>query len=126
MLIHSPLHATGFWRKINRILRESTPCKIKKKMKSAAVFLAVACLLLVYVQGLPRINSRRCLCQGPVVNAVRLQRIDKIELYPASATCQKVEIIVTLKSGAGQKCLNPESEFTQTYITKAIKKRNAE
>lgn len=51
MLIHSPLHATGFWRKINRILRESTPCKIKKKMKSAAVFLAVACLLLVYVQG---------------------------------------------------------------------------
>lgn len=51
MLIHSPLHATGFWTKINRILRESTPCKIKKKMKSAAVFLAVACLLLAYVQG---------------------------------------------------------------------------
>lgn len=51
MLIYSPLHATGFWTKINRILRESTPCKIKKKMKSAAVFLAVACLLLAYVQG---------------------------------------------------------------------------
>ncbi|MCJ8746957.1 hypothetical protein PDJAM_G00147830 [Pangasius djambal] len=95
-------------------------------MKSAAVFVAVACLLLACVQGQPRINSRRCLCQGSVVNAVRLHRIDRIELYPASATCQNVEIVVTLKNGAGQKCLNPDSEFTQNYIKRAIKKRNAE
>ncbi|KAK2845535.1 hypothetical protein Q7C36_010389 [Tachysurus vachellii] len=94
-------------------------------MKPAAVFLAVACLFFAYVQGQPRTNVRRCLCLGPLVNAVRTQRIDKIEFYPASATCQNVEIIATLKNGAGQKCLNPESEFTQKYIIRSIKKRNA-
>ncbi|KAF7687458.1 hypothetical protein HF521_014686 [Silurus meridionalis] len=95
-------------------------------MKSAGVFVAVACLLLcTYVQGQARTNSKRCLCQGPVVNAVRPQRIDKIEFYPASATCQNVEVIVTLKNGAGQRCLNPESDF-MNYIKKVVKKRNAE
>ncbi|KAK3514404.1 hypothetical protein QTP70_017611 [Hemibagrus guttatus] len=94
-------------------------------MKSAAVFLAVACLFFAYVQGQPRINAKRCMCQGPVANAVRIQHIDKIEFYPASASCQNVEIIATLKDGA-QKCLNPKSDFTRKYIMRAIKKRNAE
>ncbi|XP_060764076.1 C-X-C motif chemokine 11-6-like [Neoarius graeffei] len=94
-------------------------------MKSAAVFVAVACLLFVHVQGQARTNSRRCLCQGSLVNTVHIKRIDKIEFYPASASCQNVEIIVTLKNSAEQKCLNPESEFSQKLITKTIKKRNA-
>ncbi|XP_060764072.1 C-X-C motif chemokine 11-6-like [Neoarius graeffei] len=95
-------------------------------MKSAAVFLVFACLLIVHVQGQAKISVSRCLCQGPAANAVRLQRIAKIEVYPASASCENVEIIVTLKNGAGKKCLNPKSKFTEKYIKTALEKRSAE
>ncbi|KAM9446784.1 C-X-C motif chemokine 11-6-like [Clarias gariepinus] len=91
-------------------------------MKSAAVFVVFAGLLIVYVQGQAKTSSSRCLCQGPLANVVRTQRIDKIEVYPVSASCENVEIIVTLKDGAGKKCLNPKSEFTQKYIKAALRK----
>ncbi|XP_034155073.2 C-X-C motif chemokine 11-6-like [Pangasianodon hypophthalmus] len=95
-------------------------------MKSAAVFVVFACLLIFHVQGQAKTSVTRCLCQGPVANAVRLQRIDKIEVYPVSASCENVEIIVTLKNGAGKKCLNPKSEFTQKYIMAALEKKRSE
>ncbi|XP_053530422.1 C-X-C motif chemokine 11-6 [Ictalurus punctatus] len=94
-------------------------------MKSAAVFVVFACLLIVHVQGQARTSVRRCLCQGPAANVVQPQRIDKIEIHPARASCENVEIIVTLKNGAGKKCLNPESEFTKKYITAGLEKRSA-
>ncbi|KAK3538772.1 hypothetical protein QTP86_015900 [Hemibagrus guttatus] len=92
-------------------------------MKSAAVFVVFACLLILHVEGQASVSVRRCLCQGPVANAVRLQRVEKIEMFPVSASCENVEIIVTLKNGAGKKCLNPESEFTQKYIKAALEKK---
>ncbi|KAG9261723.1 hypothetical protein AMEX_G25318 [Astyanax mexicanus] len=67
-------------------------------------------------------SVQRCLCKGEV-NMVRVQRIEKIEVYPASPSCDNVEIVVTLKNNAGQKCLNPESNFAQNYIKKAVQKR---
>ncbi|XP_017307332.1 C-X-C motif chemokine 11-6 [Ictalurus punctatus] len=92
------------------------------KMKSAAVFVVIACLLIAHVEGV-RTSVRRCLCQGHGANGVRVQRIDKIEVYPASASCENVEIIVVLKNGAGKKCLNPESSLAKNYINKVIQKR---
>ncbi|XP_036454510.1 C-X-C motif chemokine 11-6-like [Colossoma macropomum] len=91
-------------------------------MKSAAAFVVLACLLMVHVQGQARPSVKRCLCQGSGVNVVRLQRVEKVEVYPAGPSCENVEIIVTLKNGAGQKCLNPESSFAQNYIKRAFKK----
>ncbi|KAI5613107.1 C-X-C motif chemokine 11-6, partial [Silurus asotus] len=91
-------------------------------MKTAAVFVMFACLLILHVQGQAKTGVSRCLCQGPAANVVRIKNIDKIEFHPASASCENVEIIVTLKNGAGQRCLNPESDFIN-YIKKAVKKR---
>ncbi|KAF4074361.1 hypothetical protein AMELA_G00238540 [Ameiurus melas] len=90
-------------------------------MKSAAVVVVIACLLIAHVEGV-RISARRCLCQGRGVNGVRVQRIDKIEVHAASASCENVEIIVVLKNGAGKKCLNLESSLAKNYINKLIKK----
>ncbi|XP_036454628.1 C-X-C motif chemokine 11-6-like [Colossoma macropomum] len=95
-------------------------------MKSTAAFVVVACVLMVHVQGQARPSVRRCLCQGSGLNMVRLQRVEKIEVYPASPSCENIEMIVTLKNGAGQKCLNPASNFAKNYIKKAIQKRSAE
>ncbi|KAK1792377.1 hypothetical protein P4O66_012336 [Electrophorus voltai] len=93
-------------------------------MKSAAALVLLACLVIVHVQGQAMSSVRRCLCQGPRLNMVRPQNIDKVEIYPASAYCENVEIIVTLKKDAGQKCLKPESKFAQNYIKRAIQKRS--
>ncbi|XP_053336972.1 C-X-C motif chemokine 11-1-like [Clarias gariepinus] len=93
-------------------------------MKSAAVFVFVS-LLIVYVQGQARPSVRRCLCRGPLANAVRRKHIDQFEYYPVSASCENVEIIVILKNGAGKKCLNPKSEFTQKYIKEALEQMRA-
>ena len=103
-------------------------------MKSAAAFVALACLLVVHVQGRillslisskfncsslysvqtykyntavkdmydvslylfagqARLSVKRCLCQGSGVNVVRLQRVEKIEVYPAGPSCENVEIV---------------------------------
>ncbi|XP_015458319.1 C-X-C motif chemokine 11-6 [Astyanax mexicanus] len=93
-------------------------------MKSAAAFAVLACLVMISVEG-QKTSVQRCLCKGEV-NMVRVQRIEKIEVYPASPSCDNVEIVVTLKNGAGQKCLNPESNFAKNYIKRAIKKRSAQ
>ncbi|KAI5088362.1 C-X-C motif chemokine 11-6-like [Silurus meridionalis] len=92
-------------------------------MKTVAVFVVFACLLILHVQGQAKTSVRRCLCQGPAANVVRIKNIDKIEFHPASASCENVEIIVIMKNGAGKRCLNPESEFTQKYIMTALKKK---
>ncbi|XP_036454641.1 C-X-C motif chemokine 11-6-like [Colossoma macropomum] len=95
-------------------------------MKSAAAFVVLACLLMVHVQGQARPGVKRCLCQGSPVNMVRLPRVEKIEIHPAGPSCENMEIIVTFKNGVGQKCLNPESSFTQNYIKRAIKDRSGQ
>ncbi|XP_066514015.1 C-X-C motif chemokine 11-6-like [Hoplias malabaricus] len=93
-------------------------------MKSAAAAVVVVFLLFAQVHGQMRSGVKRCLCQGPGLNMVRLQRVEKIEVYPAGPSCENVEIVVTFKNGAGQKCLNPESQFAQNYIKKAVHKRS--
>ncbi|KAL7839596.1 hypothetical protein SRHO_G00262540 [Serrasalmus rhombeus] len=107
----------------NRPLKNITEnfLKNKSKMKTAAAFVFLVCLSVV--QGQARLSVKRCLCQGSGVNMVRLQRVEKVEVYPPGPSCENVEIIVTLKNSAGQKCLNPESSFAQNYIKRAIKKR---
>ncbi|KAI4871442.1 hypothetical protein NFI96_013070 [Prochilodus magdalenae] len=92
-------------------------------MKSTAAFVVLASVLIVHVQAQARPSVQRCLCQGPGANMVHPRRVEKIEVYPPSPSCGNVEIIVTLKNGAGQRCLNPASRFAQNYIKKAIQKR---
>ncbi|XP_060764078.1 C-X-C motif chemokine 11-6-like [Neoarius graeffei] len=93
-------------------------------MKAAAVFLVFASLLIVHVQGQAKTSVRRCLCQSHGMNRVSLQRIDRIEVYSPSASCENVEIIVVLKNGAGKRCLNPESKFAKNYIKNAMQRRS--
>ncbi|XP_062873894.1 C-X-C motif chemokine 11-6-like [Trichomycterus rosablanca] len=94
-------------------------------MKSAVVFGVIVCvgLLIVHVQGQARTSVSRCLCRGFGLNHVRLQLIDKVEIYPASPSCDKVEVIVVMKNGKVKKCLNPESKSAKNYIKKALQKR---
>nr|XP_055056012.1 C-X-C motif chemokine 11-6-like [Misgurnus anguillicaudatus] len=91
-------------------------------MKIATVFVVLACLFAVEVEGQDRALKGRCRCAGKGVNMVLPKMIKKVEIIPSSSSCENMEIVVTLK-GSEQKCLNVESKFTKNYIMKALKKR---
>ncbi|XP_077087514.1 C-X-C motif chemokine 11-6-like [Siphateles boraxobius] len=93
-------------------------------MKTFAAFVLLACLIAVGVKGQDRSSKGRCFCADKGANMVLVKNIEKVEIIPPSPSCRKHEIIVTLKNGAGQKCMNPESKFTKNVIIKALEKRN--
>ncbi|XP_062399251.1 C-X-C motif chemokine 11-6-like [Sardina pilchardus] len=94
-------------------------------MKTAALLALLVVLLFGDVRG--QLDSQgRCKCLDAGVKAVRPKSIERLEVLPPSASCPNLEIIVTLKGNGGQKCLNPNSNFSKNYVKRAIKKRNAE
>ncbi|XP_063050613.1 C-X-C motif chemokine 11-6-like [Engraulis encrasicolus] len=93
-------------------------------MKSAAALIALLVVLLVGDAIGQRGSRGRCKCQDEGVQFIRPKLIESLEVIPSSSSCDKVEIIVTMKNG-NKKCLNPESPFAQNYI-KSIEKRSVE
>ncbi|KAL7839591.1 hypothetical protein SRHO_G00262490 [Serrasalmus rhombeus] len=93
-------------------------------MKTFAA-LALICLLVVDVRGQARDPRGRCLCADGGLKMLRLNRVEKLDILPASPSCGKQEIIATLKDGAGKKCLNPESKFIQELIKKMMESRRS-
>ncbi|XP_067296187.1 C-X-C motif chemokine 11-6-like [Pseudorasbora parva] len=93
-------------------------------MTTFTAMVVLVCLLAVEVKSQARAPKGRCLCADQGVNRVPQKLIEKVEIIPPSASCENQEIVVTLKNVTEQKCLNPESKFTQKYIMKALKKRS--
>ncbi|XP_067296185.1 C-X-C motif chemokine 11-6-like [Pseudorasbora parva] len=91
-------------------------------MKTIAAFVLLACLIAVGVKGQGGSSKGRCFCADKGANMVLVKNIEKVEIIPPSPSCHKHEIVVTLKNGAGRKCLNPESKFTKNVIIKAFEK----
>ncbi|KAG9354290.1 hypothetical protein JZ751_012414 [Albula glossodonta] len=89
-------------------------------MQSATLILLIA-LLSVDVKGMVVNPKGRCQCKDDGVKFIPPKRIEKIEVYPPSSSCQHMEIIVILKESGGQKCLNPESRFAKNLIKNAQK-----
>ncbi|KAJ8339234.1 hypothetical protein SKAU_G00360200 [Synaphobranchus kaupii] len=95
-------------------------------MRSAA-FILVACLLLVDVKGMAISPRGRCLCNDAGVKYIAPKQIEKIEVLFRSSSCEHLEIIVTLKEGGEQKCLNPKFPFAKNIIKNMqIEKRSKE
>ncbi|XP_073695619.1 chemokine (C-X-C motif) ligand 11, duplicate 8 [Garra rufa] len=91
-------------------------------MKTATAFIVLVCLLVVKVKGQSLHVKGRCICADKGLDKVSPEAIEKVEIIPPSRSCKRVEIVVTLRPEAGQKCLNPASRFTK-YILKAIQKK---
>uniref|UniRef100_A0A3B3RFC4 C-X-C motif chemokine n=1 Tax=Paramormyrops kingsleyae TaxID=1676925 RepID=A0A3B3RFC4_9TELE len=83
-----------------------------------AAVVIVACVhfpLILLSLGMAIVSNGRCLCIDDGVNFIKPANIEKIEVHSPSFSCQKMEIIVTMKNGEERKCLNPESKFKK-YI----------
>ncbi|XP_072570566.1 C-X-C motif chemokine 11-1-like [Paramormyrops kingsleyae] len=93
-------------------------------MKSPAVIL-IACVLLSHVEGMAIVSNGRCLCIDDGVNFIKPANIEKIEVHSPSFSCQKMEIIVTMKNGEERKCLNPESKFAKNFIKNSQRQKRS-
>ncbi|XP_073696756.1 C-X-C motif chemokine 11-1 [Garra rufa] len=91
-------------------------------MKTVAALLVFVSLAIVAIEGKPGIGIQRCLCRDAGLKMVMPKLIQKVEIHPVSPSCGHVEVVVTLKNGKGQRCLNLESAFTKHIIERIEKK----
>ncbi|XP_015282603.1 PREDICTED: C-X-C motif chemokine 10-like [Gekko japonicus] len=88
-----------------------------------AVFLCAAVLLVTGIQGIPTSGKGRCICPSMGSNFVPRKPLGKVEVYAANASCDRVEIIVTLKTTGEQQCLNPDSKAVQAMLARIAQNR---
>ncbi|XP_066566743.1 C-X-C motif chemokine 11-6 [Amia ocellicauda] len=93
-------------------------------MKTAAV-VVLAVLLVADIEGMPSMNKLRCRCADAGVDFIPPRQIEKLEMFPTTSTCERVEIVITLKDNAGKKCLNPTSNFAKNFVKRALKLQKA-
>ncbi|KAG8454279.1 hypothetical protein GDO86_000793 [Hymenochirus boettgeri] len=87
--------------------------------------IVILCGLLYFlscVHGMLSHGNQRCMCRGKVAEKIHFKSLKKVEVYPISFGCEKVEVVATMKSGV-QKCLNPESESANKLFSAIRKKR---
>ncbi|XP_014838033.1 PREDICTED: C-X-C motif chemokine 10-like [Poecilia mexicana] len=76
--------------------------------------LSLCCLLTTVRETEGTYVPGRCLCPE-TTKRVRGQLTD-LKIYPASATCSNITVIVTLKSNNSNVCLNPEAPMGKQLI----------
>ncbi|XP_053317631.1 C-X-C motif chemokine 9-like [Spea bombifrons] len=75
----------------------------------------IFCWLLVVhacVEGMVPLPRRRCRCSGSLANRLNVKEIKRLEVYPLSSICEKMDVIAILKSGK-KICLNPHSTMVK-------------
>ncbi|XP_020844113.1 C-X-C motif chemokine 11 [Phascolarctos cinereus] len=92
-------------------------------LKVLAILLAIV-LSSAAVHGFLMFRGSRCLCRSSRVESVNPENIKKVSIIFPSGSCDKKEIIVTLKRGMAQMCLNPESKQGKLILKRIIKKNS--
>ncbi|XP_010618168.1 C-X-C motif chemokine 11 [Fukomys damarensis] len=92
-------------------------------IKGMAIVLAVIFLATV-VQGFPMFKRGRCLCIGPGLKAIKVTYIEKASIMYPSNSCDKIEVIITLKAHKGKRCLDPTSKQAGLIIRQVERKNS--
>ncbi|XP_003265819.1 C-X-C motif chemokine 9 [Nomascus leucogenys] len=86
--------------------------------KSGVLFLlGIILLVLIGVQGTPVMRNGRCSCIRTNPATIHLRSLKDLKQFAPSPSCEKIEIIATLKNG-DQTCLNPDSADVKELIKK--------
>ncbi|KAG7481353.1 hypothetical protein MATL_G00065790 [Megalops atlanticus] len=67
-------------------------------------------VIVTHCAGLRNGGTERCICKGNPLKSMRPKRMQNIEVFPASASCAKIEIIVTRRKTGRKVCLDPKGE----------------
>ncbi|NP_001108412.1 C-X-C motif chemokine 10 [Equus przewalskii] len=92
--------------------------------QSAVLILCLIFLTLSGTQGIPLSRTARCTCINISDRPIPPRSLEKLEMIPASQSCQRVEIIATMKKNGEKRCLNPESKTVKNLL-KAISKQRS-
>ncbi|KAM8939383.1 C-X-C motif chemokine 11-like [Pelodytes ibericus] len=91
--------------------------------KTLTVVFCAFLLILPCVQGMSIFGKNRCRCPGRGARTVDVRSIVRVEIYPISFTCDKVDVIVTMKSRK-QICIDPFSQIGKKIMDTAYKKKS--
>ncbi|XP_037318562.2 C-X-C motif chemokine 10-like [Pungitius pungitius] len=86
------------------------------------VFLLLAVMFCISEAQFDHTSGNQCLCtnvQKGIQSGTKMKDI-QIQIYPLTAFCDKVEIVVTNNNGR-RYCLNPEVKAVQRLIARMIK-----
>ncbi|KAK1174315.1 C-X-C motif chemokine 10-like [Acipenser oxyrinchus oxyrinchus] len=90
---------------------------------SGVLFLTLV-LSATLVNGM-KLPNTRCLCIGARKDSIHPNRIEKLEVFPMSPKCDRLEIVVTLKETNEKLCLNPDSKQVKRIVGRMIQKRSS-
>ncbi|XP_036384105.1 C-X-C motif chemokine 11-like [Megalops cyprinoides] len=86
------------------------------------VFCLVILVCTSHVYGFSIFGGRQdCLCRA-WSHRFHIRLVKRVELYPQTVRCEKVEIVVTLHNKQ-RRCVNPDSRWAQRYMRMLLKLR---
>ncbi|XP_003985324.2 C-X-C motif chemokine 9 isoform X1 [Felis catus] len=88
---------------------------ITMKKSGIPLLLSIIFLTLLGGQGTLIMRNRRCFCINTSQGTIHLKSLKDLKQFAPSPSCEKTEIIVTMKNG-DQTCLNPDSADVQELI----------
>ncbi|KAJ8015296.1 hypothetical protein DPEC_G00024660 [Dallia pectoralis] len=65
--------------------------------------------------------SQRCICRKVRVKNFGLKSVEDVQIVPPSPTCDRMEIIVSLKNGM-RYCLDPKIKIVQSLLNSLMNK----
>ncbi|XP_008067258.1 C-X-C motif chemokine 10 [Carlito syrichta] len=89
--------------------------------------LLIFCLIFLTLsgtQGMPLSRTVRCICIEISKKRFNPKSLEKLEIIPASQSCQHIEIIATMKKTGEKRCLNPESKAVENLLKAVSKERS--
>nr|QLH01983.1 C-X-C motif chemokine 10-1 [Quasipaa spinosa] len=70
------------------------------------ILISLILLSAALIQGFSISRGNRCLCTK-LSNRLNVRALEKLEIFPSSPGCEKIEYIATLKNSPTPKCVSP-------------------
>ncbi|XP_025945955.1 C-X-C motif chemokine 10-like [Apteryx rowi] len=84
--------------------------------KTLVLGLSLMFVIFTAIQGDLVSRGGECLCIEKGSNFVHPKFLQKIELFPKSPVCERIEIIATMKRTGKRRCLNPDSKQVKSLM----------
>ncbi|XP_066431030.1 C-X-C motif chemokine 10-like [Eleutherodactylus coqui] len=83
--------------------------------RTAAIICAVLLAVTTLIQGAAVPKGNRCLCTK-FANKLNVKAVEKLEIYPRSSACEKVEYVATLKKRLVPICVSPDLKEVKAIL----------
>ncbi|XP_049906852.1 C-X-C motif chemokine 13 [Epinephelus moara] len=91
-------------------------------MTTKPLLLLVALTLCCCIASLQARQAGRCQCAGTTSNVVPVRIIKKIEVFPITGYCRRIEVVVTRKNDS-RVCVKPNAEWVNNLL-KRLQSKN--